>query len=69
MLAASGAGKLQGEWAAEPKLDGWRTIVTIDPSLPSGIEVRLATWNADTLADFLARSHGYGDRYFAAWHY
>ena len=43
MLAASGAGKLQGEWAAEPKLDGWRTIVTVDPSLPSGIEVRSRT--------------------------
>jgi ATP-dependent DNA ligase len=34
-----GAGRLQGEWTAEPKLDGWRTIVTLDPSLPSGIEV------------------------------
>ena len=43
MLAASGAGKLQGEWAAEPKLDGWRAIVTVDPSLPVGIEVRSRT--------------------------
>ena len=43
MLAASGAGKLQGEWAVEPKLDGWRTIVTVDPALPSGIEVRSRT--------------------------
>ena len=43
MLAASGAGKLQGEWAAELKLDGWRAIVTVDPSLPTGIEVRSRT--------------------------
>ena len=43
MLAASGAGKLQGEWVAEPKLDGWRAIVTVDPSLPAGIEVRSRT--------------------------
>jgi ATP-dependent DNA ligase len=43
MLAASGAGKLQGEWAAEPKLDGWRAIVTVDPSLPVGFEVRSRT--------------------------
>ena len=43
MLAASGAGKLQGEWAAEPKLDGWRAIVTVDPSLPVGYEVRSRT--------------------------
>src|SRR4030095_10343073 len=43
MLAASGAGKLQGEWGAEPKLDGWRAIVSVDPSLPAGIEVRSRT--------------------------
>ena len=35
MLAALGAGKLQGEWVAEPKLDGWRAIHG-RPSLPSG---------------------------------
>ncbi|HUP73296.1 MAG TPA: hypothetical protein VM282_09620 [Acidimicrobiales bacterium] len=34
-------GKLQGECAAEPKLDGWRAIVTVDPS--SGFEVRSRT--------------------------
>jgi ATP-dependent DNA ligase len=38
MLAASGGGTLRGEWAAEPKLDGWRAIVTVDPSLSVGIE-------------------------------
>ena len=43
MLATSGARKLTGEWAAEPKLDGWRAIVTVDPSLPAGIEVRSRT--------------------------
>ena len=43
MLAESGAGRVVGEWAAEPKLDGWRTIVTVDPSLPNGIEVRSRT--------------------------
>jgi bifunctional non-homologous end joining protein LigD len=40
MLATSGAVKVRGEWAAEPKLDGWRAIVTVDPSLPVGFEVR-----------------------------
>jgi ATP-dependent DNA ligase len=29
--------------AAEPKFDGWRTIVPVDPSLPNGIEVRSRT--------------------------
>ena len=43
MLAASSAGQLDGEWAAEPKLDGWRAIVTVDPSLPVGFEVRSRT--------------------------
>ena len=42
-MLATGACKLQGEWAAEPKLDGWRTIVTVDASLPAGIEVRSRT--------------------------
>src|SRR4029079_3545713 len=43
MLATAGAGKLHGEWAAEPKLDGWRTIVTVDPSLSARFEVRSRT--------------------------
>ena len=34
---------LAGEWAAEPKLDGWRAVVTVDPSLPVGVEVRSRT--------------------------
>src|SRR5438552_17606324 len=29
--------------AVEPKLDGWRAIVTVDPSLPVGLEVRSRT--------------------------
>lgn len=40
MIATSGAGRLRGEWAAEPKLDGWRAIVTVDPSLARGFDVR-----------------------------
>ena len=43
MLAESGSGRVKGEWAAEPKLDGWRAIVTVDPSLPTGIEERSRT--------------------------
>ena len=43
MLAESDAGELQGEWAAEPKLDGWRAIVTVDSTLPVGFEVRSRT--------------------------
>ena len=43
MLASAGAGQRRGEWAAEPKLDGWRAIVTVDPSLPAGFEVRSRT--------------------------
>jgi ATP-dependent DNA ligase len=27
-------------WAAEPKLDGWRAIVVVDPTLPDGVSVR-----------------------------
>src|SRR5438477_5222801 len=42
-LATAGALDLRGEWAAEPKLDGWRAIVTVDPSLPIGFEVRSRT--------------------------
>jgi bifunctional non-homologous end joining protein LigD len=41
MLATtSGARKVRGGWAAEPKLDGWRALVSVDPSLPVGFEVR-----------------------------
>jgi bifunctional non-homologous end joining protein LigD len=43
MLAASGGAKVRGDWAAEPKLDGWRALVTVDPSLPVGFEVRSRT--------------------------
>src|SRR5437868_3350865 len=43
MLAATGAGQVRGEWAAEPKLDGWRAIVTVDPALPFGFKVRSRT--------------------------
>src|SRR5438552_9650724 len=43
MLASAGALDLRGGWAAEPKLDGWRAIVTVDPSLPAGFEVRSRT--------------------------
>ena len=43
MLAESGGGRVKGEWAAEPKLDGWRAIVTVDRSLPVGFEVRSRT--------------------------
>ena len=27
-------------WAAEPKLDGWRVIVVVDPTRPDGVVVR-----------------------------
>jgi bifunctional non-homologous end joining protein LigD len=41
MLARSGypAGPLD-EWAVEPKLDGWRARLLIDPALPGGLVVR-----------------------------
>jgi len=41
MLADRGLprGDLAG-WAAEPKLDGWRAMVVVDPSLPGGVVVR-----------------------------
>jgi ATP-dependent DNA ligase len=41
MLADRGLprGDLAG-WAAEPKLDGWRAIVVVDPNLPDGVAVR-----------------------------
>jgi bifunctional non-homologous end joining protein LigD len=41
MLADRGLprGDLTG-WAAEPKLDGWRVIVTVDPTRPTPLSVR-----------------------------
>jgi bifunctional non-homologous end joining protein LigD len=27
-------------WAVEPKLDGWRVLVAVDPALPGGVVVR-----------------------------
>ena len=41
MLADRGLprGDLDG-WAAEPKLDGWRAVVVVDPGLPGGVLVR-----------------------------
>lgn len=41
MLADRGLprGDLAG-WAAEPKLDGWRAIVVVDPALAGGVTVR-----------------------------
>lgn len=41
MLVSSGApsGGLAG-WAVEPKLDGWRARVHLDPELPGGLRVR-----------------------------
>jgi bifunctional non-homologous end joining protein LigD len=40
MLASPGepAGPLLG-WVAEPKLDGWRAQVAVDPALPAGVRV------------------------------
>jgi bifunctional non-homologous end joining protein LigD len=32
-------GGLDG-WAVEPKLDGWRVLVTVDPQLPDGVAIR-----------------------------
>ena len=51
MLADRGLprGDLAG-WAAEPKLDGWRAIVVVDPSLPGGISVRTRRGHAITSA-------------------
>src|SRR5215216_569703 len=39
MLAMPGAERTRSGWAAEPKLDGWRAIVTVD----DGLEVRSRT--------------------------
>jgi bifunctional non-homologous end joining protein LigD len=49
MLADRGLprGDLAG-WAAEPKLDGWRAIVTVDPALPGGVVVRTRRGHAIT---------------------
>jgi ATP-dependent DNA ligase len=51
MLAERGLprGDLAG-WAAEPKLDGWRAIVVVDPSLPNGVSVRTRRGHAITEA-------------------
>jgi ATP-dependent DNA ligase len=51
MLAERGLprGDLAG-WAAEPKLDGWRAIVVVDPSLPNGVSVRTRRGHAITAA-------------------
>ena len=38
------------------------------PKASASTQPEMTTWSADMLADFLARSRGYGDRYFAAWH-
>jgi bifunctional non-homologous end joining protein LigD len=51
MLADRGLprrGDLAG-WAAEPKLDGWRAIVVVDPALPGGVSVR--TRRGHTITD------------------
>ena len=49
MLADRGMprGDLAG-WAAEPKLDGWRAIVVVDPALPGGVVVRTRRGHAIT---------------------
>lgn len=41
MLAQAGlpAGGLDG-WAVEPKLDGWRVVVAVDPELRDGVVIR-----------------------------
>lgn len=51
MLAGPGwvRGDLSG-WAAEPKLDGWRAIVVVDPALPTGVSVRTRRGHAITAA-------------------
>ena len=51
MLADRGwpPGHLAG-WAAEPKLDGWRAIVVVDPRLPDGVSVRTRRGHAITSA-------------------
>jgi bifunctional non-homologous end joining protein LigD len=51
MLADRGLprGDLAG-WAAEPKLDGWRAIVVVDPGRPDGISVRTRRGHAITSA-------------------
>lgn len=55
MLAGYGAPeKIRGSWIAEPKLDGWRCQVAIDPDLPHGFEVRTRSGRqvTDRLAEF-----------------
>jgi integrase len=52
----------------------WRRLAVnpadaADPPKASAIaRPEMTTWTAATLAEFLDRSRGYGDRYFAAWH-
>jgi bifunctional non-homologous end joining protein LigD len=49
MLADRGfpRGDLAG-WAAEPKLDGWRAMVVVDPAVPGGVSVRTRRGHAIT---------------------
>jgi bifunctional non-homologous end joining protein LigD len=51
MLADRGLprGDLAG-WAAEPKLDGWRAVVVVDPGRPGGVVVRTRRGHAITSA-------------------
>jgi integrase len=52
----------------------WRRLVVnpadaADPPKQSASAAPdMQTWPAETLSDFLERSKGYGDRYYAAWH-
>jgi bifunctional non-homologous end joining protein LigD len=40
MLAGWGIPRDLTRWSAEPKLDGWRAIVTVDPTLPEPVTIR-----------------------------
>ncbi len=40
MLAGAGVPATVDGWVAEPKLDGWRARVLVDPKLPDGVAVR-----------------------------
>jgi len=50
MLAQRGlpTGDVTG-WAVEPKLDGWRVTVAVDPDLPGGVVVRTRRGHAVTV--------------------
>jgi integrase len=37
------------------------------PKKSAAVRPSMVTWEADTVADFMARSENYGDRHFAAW--